>query len=619
MKQNSRCSILFHLLVPGGKWQISYCKPTRSYLANSPLISQITYQQNSATRMTTTKQYDYLNRLTQISSSPGAAYTLPLTYNYSYNSANQRTKDTLADGSYWVYGYNWLGQVTNVCKYFATGAPVPGQQFDYAFDTIGNRTQTMSGGDTYGANLRVANYTANNLNQITSRDIPAYVDIMGASILTNTVTVNGQTAYRNQEYYRQQLAANNGTSALWTNITVAGGQTVTGNVYVPKEPESFSYDLDGNLLSDGSWAYTWDAENRLVGMTNNTGVGPLYGLGFAYDPKGRRIQKIVATNNGTAYIGQSTNTYLYDNWNLIALFNSSFILHPSSFFMWGSDLSGSMQGAGGVGGLLEVSYYGSSTTNCFPAFDGNGNLSALINSADGTLAANYEYGPFGEVIRATGPMAKVNPVRFSTKYQDDESDLLYYGFRYYKPSTGTWLSRDPINEIGFDSLYGNLIHKRKSNSEIANEYLAKLFLNKPYLRQTLEPVVSRINWDAVNIPSDESKPIGDGNIYEFVNNNSVNAYDYLGLAGSWFPLIDVQICLINVEPGSGLTFPPAIIFGFTPQSKPCSRYLAKKCCQMAQTTFDSVYNGVPGTPGTGYAVSLAAAAAVFNSCVNLGY
>ena len=103
--------------------------------------------------------------------------------------------------------------------------------------------------------------------------------------------------------------------------------------------------------------------------------------------------------------------------------------------------------------MLEVSYHGSSITNCFPTFDGNGNVSALVNAADGTLAANYEYGPFGEVIRSTGPMAKINPFRFSTKYQDDESDLLYYGYRYYKPSAGIWLSRDPIQERGGKNLY----------------------------------------------------------------------------------------------------------------------------------------------------------------------
>jgi len=121
--------------------------------------------------------------------------------------------------------------------------------------------------------------------------------------------------------------------------------------------------------------------------------------------------------------------------------------------VWGSDLSGSIQGAGGVGGLLESSYHGTSTTNCFAAYDGNGNVMALVNAADGTISAEYDYAPFGEVLRQSGPMAKVNPFRWSTKYQDDESDLVYYGLRYLKTSTGRWLSRDPIEEEGDDNLY----------------------------------------------------------------------------------------------------------------------------------------------------------------------
>ena len=67
----------------------------------------------------------------------------------------------------------------------------------------------------------------------------------------------------------------------------------------------------------------------------------------------------------------------------------------------------------------------------------------------GTTSAQYEYGPFGEVLRATGPMAKANPFRFSTKYQDDETDLLYYGYRYYNASTGRWICRDPNQDLGF--------------------------------------------------------------------------------------------------------------------------------------------------------------------------
>ncbi len=61
-------------------------------------------------------------------------------------------------------------------------------------------------------------------------------------------------------------------------------------------------------------------------------------------------------------------------------------------------------------------------------------------------------GPFGELIRSSGPMATNNPLRFSAKFQDDETGLLYYGCRYFTASTGRWLSRDPIEERGGDFL-----------------------------------------------------------------------------------------------------------------------------------------------------------------------
>ena len=428
---------------------------TYSYLANSPLVSQITFKQSGTTRMTTTKQYDDLNRLTQISSQPGATGVPPATFNYNYNSANQRTQDKLADGSYWVYNYDSLGQVTGGHKYFSDGTPVPGQQFDYGFDTIGNRTQTKAGGDQTGGNQRLANYSANSLNQITSRDYPGTNDVVGAALATNSVTVNGQTAWRKGEYFWGVVKTNNAVSPNWVNVTVAsGGNSNSGSLYFPQTPEHFSYDPDGNLTNDGRWAYVWDAENRLISMTVNTNVGPQYQLVFAYDAKGKRIQKLVSIWNPFTlnYQPLTTNSFLYDGWNLIATLNPQSPV--GQYFVWGSDLSGSLQGAGGVGGLVEMGCTGSATTNCLPAFDGNGNVVALVNAADGTSLANYEYGPFGEVIRSTGPMAKVNPFQFSTKYQDDESDLLYYGFRYYKPLTGTWLNQDPIEEQGGLNLYG---------------------------------------------------------------------------------------------------------------------------------------------------------------------
>ena len=51
----------------------------------------------------------------------------------------------------------------------------------------------------------------------------------------------------------------------------------------------------------------------------------------------------------------------------------------------------------------------------------------LVNATNGNISAKYEYGPFGEVFCSVGDMAKVNPFGFSTKYTDNETDLLYYG------------------------------------------------------------------------------------------------------------------------------------------------------------------------------------------------
>jgi len=115
------------------------------------------------------------------------------------------------------------------------------------------------------------------------------------------------------------------------------------------------------------------------------------------------------------------------------------------------------------------------------AYDANGNVMALVSAADGSVAAQYEYGPFGEVLRATGPMAKVNPFRFSTKYQDDETALVYYGYRYYDPSTGRWPNRDPMGEPGFETLPG-----KRSSVILGEPNLHEFIHNDPLNR--IDPV-----------------------------------------------------------------------------------------------------------------------------------
>src|SRR5205823_11352443 len=71
-----------------------------------------------------------------------------------------------------------------------------------------------------------------------------------------------------------------------------------------------------------------------------------------------------------------------------------------------------------------------------------------------TVSARYDYGPFGQLLRISGePVALDNPFRFSTKYTDDLTDLLYYGLRYLRPDAGRWLNRDPLQELGGLNLF----------------------------------------------------------------------------------------------------------------------------------------------------------------------
>ncbi len=81
-------------------------------------------------------------------------------------------------------------------------------------------------------------------------------------------------------------------------------------------------------------------------------------------------------------------------------------------------------------------------------------MGQLVKTSDGSIAAHYEYDPFGIELKSYGSKADDNPFRFSTKYFDTETGLGYWGYRYYFPELGRWISRDPIDEEGGLNLYG---------------------------------------------------------------------------------------------------------------------------------------------------------------------
>ncbi len=77
----------------------------------------------------------------------------------------------------------------------------------------------------------------------------------------------------------------------------------------------------------------------------------------------------------------------------------------------------------------------------------SGNVTTLVSTADGSVVASYDHSPFGLTVSQSGPAANANTYRFSTKPLDG-TGLYYYGFRYYNPTLGRWISRDPIGERG---------------------------------------------------------------------------------------------------------------------------------------------------------------------------
>jgi RHS repeat-associated protein len=114
-----------------------------------------------------------------------------------------------------------------------------------------------------------------------------------------------------------------------------------------------------------------------------------------------------------------------------------------------SDLSGSYQGAGGIGGLLARTDAGGSA---FYHADAGGNITSLTD-VNGAVVARYLYDPFGTVIGKWGALADANVMRFSSMPRHANSGLSLYLFRAYDPSLQRWTQPDPMREKGGPNLY----------------------------------------------------------------------------------------------------------------------------------------------------------------------
>jgi RHS repeat-associated protein len=210
------------------------------------------------------------------------------------------------------------------------------------------------------------------------------------------------------------------------------------------------YDANGNLTNDGTRSFEYDAENQL---TNVYAAGQ-WRSSFRYDAFLRLRVKQEYAWQSSAWVLTNEVRYVYDGMEVVQERDGNNT--PQVSYTRGNDLSGSLAGAGGIGGLLARTDMGLLAVNDGHASalyhaDGNGNITCLIQT-NGTVAARYSYDPFGRLLTLNGALADANVYRFSSKEWHANAGLYYYGYRFYSPERQRWLNRDPLSEPGFEML-----------------------------------------------------------------------------------------------------------------------------------------------------------------------
>jgi len=201
--------------------------------------------------------------------------------------------------------------------------------------------------------------------------------------------------------------------------------------------------------------YVWDAWNRLVEVwedadedeTLDDEPDDTHVLTCRYDGLGRRIQKVVEGDPDVTY------DYYYSGYQVVEVRKDG-SEHPYKQYVWGLRYVHSpvlrWRDENTDGQNVETLYY----TN-----DANFNVTALVEP-DGDVVERVVYDPYGQPTFYDGSWqnpsstsAYANDVLFTGHRLDTESGLYYCLMRYYHPTLGRWMQRDPSGYVDGLVLY----------------------------------------------------------------------------------------------------------------------------------------------------------------------
>jgi len=189
-------------------------------------------------------------------------------------------------------------------------------------------------------------------------------------------------------------------------------------------PVAYTYDANGNITGIGNKVLTYNQNNRLVLLEENSTI-----LGeHVYNGLGQRVIK---TANGV------TTIFLYDfDGNLIAESLADGTIISEYLYMGTSRLARVDAGSG------EIYYFH------------NDHLGTpeIMTDASGNAVWEVEFKPFGEAnVKSTSTVN--NNFRLPGQIFDEESGLHYNYFRDYHPEIGRYVEADPIGLKGGINLY----------------------------------------------------------------------------------------------------------------------------------------------------------------------